>query len=392
MEYFTEQALTHREALAKIKIKYGDRAKILTQRSVRMGGFLGMFTREGVEMSGYLSNDIGRKKGFDLNEEKKKILDNLNGEKTIQQVLKELQDIKEKISGPEKRQDEEKNEHSSIKKMQELLQDNEFTFSYISDIIARIKRELSMEDLDNYTLVQHTVSEWIADRISIYPEIIKSGDAPRIIVLVGPTGVGKTTTIAKLAAMYGLGSNGSKNMSVRLITIDSYRIGAKKQIETYGEIMGIPVCCVESNDELQKKITLYQDVDLILIDTIGKSPNDFKKLAEMQELLSACGSKSEVILAVSSTTKSSDMREIVRQFEPFNYQAVILTKLDETLRIGNILSVLAEKNKPLAYITDGQTVPQDIERASVLRLLKHIEGLRINTPRMEIKYKTAEAV
>ncbi len=386
MEYFTEQAYTHREALEKIKIKYGDRAKILTQRSIRMGGFLGLFTREGVEMSGYLSNDIIRKKSFDLEEEKSKILSSLNGEKTLQLVLKEVQSLKEKMN-PAAEEKNEKSEHESIQRIEELLQENEFTFSFIRDITSRIKRELSIEDLDNYTLVQHTVSEWIADKIELYPEISKGRDGPKIVIIIGPTGVGKTTTIAKLAAMYGLGASGQKNMSVRLITIDSYRIGAKKQIETYGEIMGIPVCAVESSDDLQKKITLYQDVDLILVDTIGKSPNDFKKLEEMQDLLSSCGREAEIILAVSSTTKASDIREIIRQFEPFNYKAVILTKLDETLRIGNMISVLSEKNKALAYITDGQTVPQDIEKASVLRIMRHIEGLKINVPRMEMKYK-----
>ena len=156
---------------------------------------------------------------------------------------------------------------------------------------------------------------------------------PKILIIVGPTGVGKTTTIAKLAAIYGL-ENGTQ---VRLVTIDNYKIAAKKQIETYADIMQIPVSFTESKEDLEKIIRLYQDVNVILIDTIGKSPFDYDKLAEMQSILGACGSKSEIHLAISATTKIADIEEIMHQFEPFKYKAVIITKIDETSKIGNVI-------------------------------------------------------
>ena len=147
------------------------------------------------------------------------------------------------------------------------------------------------------------------------------------------------------------------------------------QAEQLREIMGIPVACVESYKELEQKINLFQDADLILVDTIGKSPKDYMKLAEMREMLDACGTNSEVYLAMSATTKISDVKEILRQFEPFNYKSIILTKLDETMRIGNIISVLSENNKSLTYLTDGQVVPQDIEEVTSKRLMRTVEGL-----------------
>ena len=107
----------------------------------------------------------------------------------------------------------------------------------------------------------------------------------KIVIVVGPTGVGKTTTIAKLAAIYGLGDGRTPARRVRIVTIDNYRIAAKQQIETYAEIMRIPVSLVESAEELRKNIALYQDTDLILVDTIGRSPRDLGKLAEMKEIL-----------------------------------------------------------------------------------------------------------
>jgi flagellar biosynthesis protein FlhF len=173
---------------------------------------------------------------------------------------------------------------------------------------------------------------------------------------------------------------------VRIVTIDNYRIAALRQIETYAEIMRIPVSCVESAGEFKSFLAMADGTGLILVDTIGRSPRDLAKLAEMKGVLDAAGTRSEIHLAISATTKASDVEEILKTFEPFKYRAVILTKLDETLRIGNILSVLAACRKPISYIADGQSVPQDIEQASVLRLLMNLDGFHINRERLEKRF------
>jgi flagellar biosynthesis protein FlhF len=205
-------------------------------------------------------------------------------------------------------------------------------------------------------------------------------------VLVGPTGVGKTTTIAKLAAMYGIDSDGNRKRDIRVLTIDNYRIGARQQIETYGQIMDIPVSFVESSEDMRKQLALYSESDMVFIDTIGKSPRDFRRLGEMNELLAICGPRARVHLAVSATTKAADVAEIASQFEPFKYEAVVVTKLDETNRAGNIISVLSERNKPISFTTSGQRVPQDLDRASVLDLLLHLEGFGLPRERLEQKF------
>jgi flagellar biosynthesis protein FlhF len=189
--------------------------------------------------------------------------------------------------------------------------------------------------------------------------------------------VGKTTTIAKLAALHGLGIKGESPKSVRMITIDNYRIGAKGQIQTYGDLMSIPVSCVESNEELRNKLLLYQEADLILIDTMGRSPKDYQNLAQMRELLDVCGKDAEIFLTVSATTKAGDLDGIFDEFSGFKYDAVILTKIDETMKLGNVISVLGSRKIPVAFLTDGQGVPQDIERADVRRLLRNLEGFRL---------------
>ena len=386
MQYFTVQARSNREALEKMKGTYGESARILTHRTVRLGGFLGLFSAEGVEVTGYLSEDGNRKRKAEVEEEKRKILDGVKKEQTLQTLLQEIQGLRESLDSRPSPATPVPELHPSLRQLEELLVSNEFAADYIAGIRERARREFSLEALDNFPLLQTAAVGWIGERIDIDPPLSFSARGAKIVIIVGPTGVGKTTTIAKLAAIYGLGDGRSLPRRVRIVTIDNYRIAAKQQIETYAEIMRIPVSLVESAEELRKNIALYQDTDLILVDTIGRSPRDLGKLAEMKEILAACGSQACVYLALSATTKASDTEEILRQYAPFGYRAVILTKLDETMRIGNVLSCLARQKTPVAYVCDGQGVPQDLEEASPVRLLMNMEGFRIDREALEERF------
>lgn len=387
MEYFVEQAITHREAEAKIREKYGDHARIMHHRTVRVGGFLGLFSREGVEVTGYFSNEPRTRKiapasEKNLEEEKKKLLKVMKGgeDHSMSAILDEIRSLKDSL---DIRQSTEAG-HPTIAHVQKILGENDFSPRFTARMIERMRRELSVEQLEDRELVLEHLLVWIGESIRLHEP--RSSGRPEIFVLVGPTGVGKTTTIAKLAAMYGLDREMTKSRDIRILTIDNYRIGARQQIETYGQIMDVPVSFVESAEEMRKYLALYQEADMIFVDTIGKSPRDFRRLGEMNELLASCGSRARVHLAVSATTKTADVREIATQFEPFKYEAVVVTKLDETTRAGNIISALSEKDKPISFITDGQRVPQDIERATVLRLLTHLEGFGVTRERLDERF------
>jgi flagellar biosynthesis protein FlhF len=402
MEIITERGSTYEECVRKLKEKYGRSIEPYNHRIIRVGGILGLFAREEYEVSALLSdykkifpqntapssNPDQRSTLLNFEEEKQKILkQQTKTDPTMQVLLNEVRDIKQKIESGNK-QNNQSDDHQHILQIEELMEMNDFSSKFTRRILDRIRKEFSISDLDNYDVLQEKVVEWIGEEITIYEE---SGfqSRPRILVLVGPTGVGKTTTIAKLAALYGglISGTSVKPLSVRIITIDTYRIAAKQQIETYGNIMGIPVSSVESYDELRKTIALCSgDVDLILIDTIGKSPRDSIKLAEMKKLLSVCGSQAETHLAVCASTKSSDISEIIQQFEPFNYRSIVVTKLDETIRVGNIISALKDKGKSISFITDGQTVPSDIHRASVVKFLINLEGFKVNRRAIEERF------
>jgi len=457
MQVYVERGVSKGDCLQKIVNKYGVRFTILREKTYRPSGLKGLFSPEGVELEFCLSplrglgaqtsplgaepystlpgelppspyssgmaagrytaassSSLKDDSTLDFVEAKKRVLaaagknpDQIfqqvqeQEEATLsaamaaeaahqQQILDRLKEIQETIIS----KDTVKTEHPSLARISQMLITNDFSEHYIAGILERAHKELPLEILDDFNAVQDRVLCWIGESIKIYQALEKP---ERIMVLIGPTGVGKTTTIAKLAAVYGIygietGSAERSPLSVRIITVDAYRIGAKDQIKVYGDIMEIPVSYIDNRRDLRREIDLYrEETDLILVDTIGRSPRDSAKLGEMQELLDACGPRAEIHLAMSASTKTSDMEHILQQFEPFNYRAVILTKLDETRHIGNIISALAEKGKSVSYVTDGQDVSKDIKKASVVRFLINLDEFRVDREEIEKRFPSVEA-
>lgn len=181
-------------------------------------------------------------------------------------------------------------------------------------------------------------------------------DIGGVVALIGPTGVGKTTTIAKLAAKFILKHGPSQ---VALITTDNYRIGAHEQISTYGRILGVPVRVASGSEDLRNLITGLVDKRLILIDTAGMSQRDMK-LVEQINMLRQSAFSIKSYLVMSAASEYRVMNEIINAFRFFEPQACILTKLDEAVSAGPALSSLIEQNLPLSFITNGQRVPEDM--------------------------------
>ena len=178
---------------------------------------------------------------------------------------------------------------------------------------------------------------------------------PRRIALLGPTGVGKTTTVAKLTADYLL----NRGQSVALVTIDIYRIAAAEQLKVYGEIMNVPVDVAGSLREFREILQRHRDKDLVLIDTAGRSPRDRQGIKELQEFIGP-GSGIENQLVLSAATRERENRKAIKRFSAVPLQSLILTKLDECEGLGSLLNIHLRHDKPLSYLTDGQRVPEDL--------------------------------
>ncbi len=238
------------------------------------------------------------------------------------------------------------------------------------ELIQRIGTEAPGEELDDLMLTKARIARMIEEEITTTGPIRITPGRRRLVALVGPTGVGKTTTIAKLAANYRL----REKCRVGLITVDTYRIAAVEQMRTYADIMDLPMEVVSTPREMRAAIDRLSDLDLVFMDTAGRSPRDELKIQELKSML-AEAEADEVHLVLSSVTSASSLTRTAKKFATVGTTSLTLTKLDEATGLGNLLPVLRGSHLPLSYLTDGQNVPDDIQVAEPRRLARIVLGM-----------------
>jgi flagellar biosynthesis protein FlhF len=199
--------------------------------------------------------------------------------------------------------------------------------------------------------------------------VVRPGET-RVVAVVGPTGVGKTTTVAKLAANFRL----RERRRVGLITVDTYRIAAVDQLRTYADIIDLPMEVVATPRELRAALDRLSGQDLILVDTAGRSPRDEVKIQELKSLLGECRAD-EVHLVLSCVSGGLSLRRTAAQFAALGVTALLLTKLDEANGLGGLLPLLRNSRLPVSYLTHGQNVPEDIETADARKLARIMLGI-----------------
>lgn len=383
-----------REQLGKL---YGTDYEIMDRKNTTQNyGPFGLFQKPGVKVT-YVVNRRSEKKYDGLSDEetqrliRDEILARATGGKTkteiqISEISNKVNEIAAAMQKIPRSSGEERIE--SIDRIEEMLDDNEFTRDFINGITARLKKEFSLDDLNDFHKVERQVVDWIGESIEIAKP--KTHRPPRVIVIVGPTGVGKTTTIGKLAAQNVIIRKKSPDMPplrITMITIDKTRIGAEKQLQTFGEVLDLPVQKAENAEDLKSIFeSIKGDYDVIYIDTSGYSPNDSENIARLKSTLSVDGLHPDVYLAVTASTKARDLKNIMQNYEPFGYSSVIVTKCDETTRLGNIISVLNEKRKSISYWTDGQVISRNIQRAGVVDFLIRLAGFTVDRIHIEEKF------
>ena len=218
-----------------------------------------------------------------------------------------------------------------------------------------IRERLTQQELGDISIVTAAIIETLQNLIEVNSPDFTNENDQRRIALVGPTGVGKTTTLAKIAASYLQRYSGS----IALITIDTYRIAAVEQLKVYGEIMHLPVDVVITPEQLSQALQKHQDKKLILIDTAGRSPRDSFCIDELSTFLPP-EHNIEKHLVVSASTRENELMETIQQFARLDIANTIFTKIDECLSLGVLLNTQLQNSTPVSYITNGQRVPEDI--------------------------------
>lgn len=239
-------------------------------------------------------------------------------------------------------------------------------------LVERTRAELTNDEAQDPDVLRSRLLTVIERDVTVAGPIDARAGHCRVVALVGPTGVGKTTTIAKLAANFRL----RDKRKIGLITVDTYRVAAVEQLRTYAEIIDLPMEVVSTPREMCEAVDAMSHLDLVLIDTAGRSPQDEIKIRELRSLLLEARAD-EVHLVLSSVASASSLVNTAQRFSPAGVTALILTKLDEATSLGNLLPLVRASDLKLSYLTNGQNVPDDIQPANARWLAESILGVGV---------------
>lgn len=366
------------EALTRIRYELGKDAIIISQRKVRESGIKGYFKPKLIEVTAALENNKIEKKNK-FNVENKNEIDFKDSLDSIKKIIDDRKDSKFDKSqqlNKEINLTNTDNIKEEVKEIKDLLnrvikntnkeEEKDIVLEYLKDIDIddELIKEVLTDKYDNIDEFKTYFKELLENEIQVCTESL-SGK----VVLVGPTGVGKTTTIAKLAGRLAL----IEKKKVGLITIDTYRIGAVEQLKTYAEIMNIPFKVVITLKEMENAVSELEDCDVILIDTTGRSSKNTMQISELRAFTQKVNAD-HIALVISGTTKNRDIQTIINGYSEIGYEKIIITKLDETSSYGCIYNIIKKAQKPIAYITTGQNVPDDIRMPLKSEISKLILG------------------
>lgn len=410
------QGKTEEEAIAKAKQEFGENAVIMNVKEVKPKGLFRAFKNSTYEVTAAMEEKeqfVNPKRAL---QNTKKLHDSINlsadekidipkpeakpdfreliqktmpnssrmqepEEKKIEQRLDDLSNrIEESLArAPKGEKPETENpvkekpsseEFHFVRILYSTLLKNEVNEKYVNQILDEIEKFIRPGN--SVDMILSNVYQKLILRFGQPKTIDLSGSKPKILFFVGPTGVGKTTTIAKIASKYKV----EYDKKVAFITADTYRIAATEQLQVYANILDAPMEIVYSQAELNDSIAKFEDYDLVFVDTAGFSHKNEKQRNDMKTLLGGVSEEynKEVYLVLSATTKYMDLLDIVDSYREIADYKLIFTKLDETTTYGNLLNIKLYSGADLSYTTNGQNVPDDIEVFDTQKIVKKLLG------------------
>ncbi|MBZ2173856.1 flagellar biosynthesis protein FlhF [Schnuerera sp. xch1] len=345
---------TH-EAMNKLKNELGSDAIILNTRTVRQKGIFGLFKKPLIEITAAYEN-------------KKEINHNDRDLMRVNRELGNLKNMVEEISSNIKDKNEDFKMHPELNKYRIKLIENGVEQSIATSILKKLDEQINLNNKDSINIkkiVRHVVMEYIGE---VEPLELHKGKQ-KTIFFIGPTGVGKTTTLAKIAAQLVM----EKKYDIGLITSDTYRIAAVEQLKVYSEILQLPLEIVYDEEDLYKTLVTFKEKDIIFVDTAGRNHREIKEKDEIFNIINSINNK-EIYLVLSGTTDYNTLKSIIDHYSFIDKYKIIFTKLDETEKLGNILNVKYLTNKPISYTTIGQNVPDDIEIFNKNKVVSNLLG------------------
>jgi flagellar biosynthesis protein FlhF len=356
------------EAMKKVRGDFGDDAVILSSEVVYSKGFLGLFKQKSFEVvAGYDKvYDTPAAEPVNLPPvQSNKPLQSTRSEESIE-MKKELLELKRMVQNIQRPASVEIYP-DSIKPILEYLTEAELTDWLVKQIGDELLRVTSAKNIELHPEDQLEIAKKVLLQNTKELPFGGTDFKKKYINVVGPTGVGKTTTIAKMAARAML----EQKKKVGFITTDTYRIAAIEQLKTYANLLQAPVEVAYSAEDFAKAMDQLSQVDLIFIDTAGRNYREEQYVQDLKELIDF-NREMESYLVLSMTGKEKDMESIIHQFSSVPIEKFIFTKLDETNSIGSMLNLMIKYKKGLAYYTDGQEVPEDIVEGSFDQLIDRL--------------------
>lgn len=334
---------TSHEAMLKLKMELGPDAVVLTTRTIRSKGIFKYFKKPLVEITAAFEEKdvLSRTSGNHYNSR----LDNINDE---------LIELKNLLKTQTSNNINNNSFPSTLNKYHDNMVNNGVSTGISTNLLKIIGEKINLNNKDNNTIrniVKYNISEILGN-----PKPIDLTEKQEIIFFIGSTGVGKTTTLAKIATNLLL----KGKHTIGLITSDTYRIAAVEQLKTYSDILQLPLEIVYNKDDMRNAIEKFKNKDIILVDTAGRNHNDDKQLEELKTLLDSVENK-KIYLILDSTSDYKLLELLIERYDFIDDYKIIVTKIDESQNYGSLLNIKYISNKELSYYTDGQNVPGDIK-------------------------------